>query len=194
MKRKNGTTLVEMVVAVGLSGIFVLLLSGMVSQTMLVSMSGQNQLIATNAAEVVLENARVLGYNELQEAAQQNILPIGMTIPLMMNKTSAQNGPYVRTAPVQLDLFDQTSYVIPEIGGPTGVANPIYWWTPTMGNFFHGTGSITMVDGTPFTIVPSYKLTVQIAYPGTAPAANGSANTKVITRSAYVFQNGGKLQ
>ena len=192
MKRQSGTTLVEMVVAVGLSGIFVLLLSGMVSQTMLVSMSGQNQLIATNAAEVILENARVLSYDELQ-AAQVNA-PLGQAIPLIMNTTSTGQINLLRSAPVQLDLVDTTIYVIPEVGGPTGVSNSIYWWTPTMGNFFHGTATVTIADGTPFTIAPSWKITVQIAYPGTTPAANGSVNTKVITRSAYVFQYGGKLQ
>ncbi|HEY9731284.1 MAG TPA: hypothetical protein V6C89_05195 [Drouetiella sp.] len=55
MRNQRGIQLVEMLVAVGLSGIFVVLLSGMLSQTLSLSTASQNQIVAGAIADQIIE-------------------------------------------------------------------------------------------------------------------------------------------
>ncbi|RTL45154.1 MAG: hypothetical protein EKK48_03605 [Candidatus Melainabacteria bacterium] len=55
MRSARGIQLVEMLVAVGLSGIFVVLLSGMLSQTLRFATASENQILAGATADQIVE-------------------------------------------------------------------------------------------------------------------------------------------
>lgn len=63
MRSARGIQLLEMVVAVGLSGVFVVLLSGMLAQTLSLSTASQNQILAGAIADGLVERLQSGAWN-----------------------------------------------------------------------------------------------------------------------------------
>jgi len=172
--------LLEMVVAVGLSGVFVCLLSGLLSQTLALSSASQNQLIAINSAEVLLENAKVTPFSVLQQQAGQP--PIQLVVNL---DQAGSTFPAIRSIPVQLDLTNPIN-IYGTVNGATGIVNASNQWVLNKGNYFRGAATLQVQDA----VVPNdyLQITVTVTYSDSFGASSS------VTRSAYVFQNGASFQ
>jgi hypothetical protein len=114
MRSARGIQLLEMVIAVGLSGIFVVLLTGMLSQTLSLSTSSQNQIIAGAIADQLAEQIQSGNFVPPQQ------LETPITFP---DQSGLPNGP------CQLDVAREIY----------GVFNGGTRWQATTGNQFRGT-------------------------------------------------------
>lgn len=187
-RRWDGQALVEMVIAIGLSGLFVLMLSAMLSQTLLLSSTSQNELIAAHAAEELLENARTIPYKQYEMS-----IPLNQPIVFLMNLDGSPFSTSLRSnMPVQLDLMNSTT-VYGEVNPSAALlVNPATKWVPGFGNYFPGTATETVSSGTfPSSSgsIPYYEIKVQITYP-----SGTGASTRTLTRYAYIVNQGLSLQ
>lgn len=170
-----GFTLVEMVVAVGVSSIFVLMLASLLSQTMIVSNNVQKQLYATAIAEAAIENAKNAPF-----AVLSNYLNAGtQTLNLYSDNNSAS---VPRLPPLQFDLL-KTDTVFGAINPLTGQYIDSAKWTSTSGNFFRGTVKETVSDAKGLTAMDSVKVDVEVSYDV------GGKETKRISRSIFIFKD-----
>jgi hypothetical protein len=189
-REASGQALVEMAVAIGLSGFLVLMLSGMLSQTMLVSTASQNELIAAYAAEELLENARVMTYDEIT-----NFIPLGQPISFVVNATGTASQTQLRptSMPVQLDLTS-TTIVYGEVNpSNTLLVNTGAKWGPGFGNIFSGTATETVKPFKAGSLV-GYEIDIEISYNATYAVKTGAQNTKTLKRTAYVMNQGLNFQ
>jgi hypothetical protein len=182
-----------MAIAIGLSGFLILMLSGMLSQTLLVSTASQNELIAAQAAEELLENARVMTYSQITTLSNSpyNYITIGQPITFVVNQTqTGETMPQLRLIPVQLNLASNTPAYGEVNPSSTTLVNAGAKWGPGFGNFFSGTATETITG--PFTSggVSWYQIAVQISYTGTYADSTGARNTKQLNRVAYVVNQG----
>jgi hypothetical protein len=165
------------------------MLSGMLSQTLVLSTVSQNQLIAAHAAEELLENARVMTYGEISTLVNASTINLGQAITFVVNAdgTPSQTALRPSSLPVQLDLTD-TSTVYGEVNPSNpGVINPGGKWLPGFGNYFRGTATETVTANSSGGI-NWYEITIEIAYNGNT--ASNSPNTKKLTRKAYIVSQG----
>ena len=185
-RRQQGQALVEAVVAVGLSGFFVLVLSGMLSQTLVTSTTSQNELIAANAAELLLENARTITYAEYDQLISSGTISLNSPIQFQVNLTG--NGdptaPQIRLVPVQLNLTDPAA-PIGAVNPLTGLFNNANAWSGASGNYFKGLAQeivspVTLNGGL------GYQIAIKILY----NSGQGQALTKQTNRIAYVMRYG----
>lgn len=139
-RTSSAQSLLEMVIAIAMSGFFIALLSGMLSQTLTFSNTSQDDLIAQAAADLLVENARNVPYP---------VWSLG-TATFVMNKLTASDvGENPRNFPVQLDFTDPTN------------SN---WATVT--NFLkNATVTETVADGQPVTGLSSYQIDISVQYP-----------------------------
>jgi type II secretory pathway pseudopilin PulG len=193
-RNENGQALVEMLIAIGLSGVLVLMLSGMLSQTLLVSTVSQNELIAAQAAEELLENARTMTYTEISNLISQSYITVGQPMTFVVNLTqTAQPLLIIRQAPVQLDLTN-TVVVFGEVNpSSTLLVNANAKWGPGFGNMFSGTATETVNKFTSGTL-QGYEIDVVVSYNGTYANSGGTANSKTLKRTAYVMKQGLNFQ
>lgn len=133
MRSARGIQLVEMLVAVGLSGVFVVLLSGMLSQTLGLSSASQNQILAGATADQIVELIQ-----------HQN-----------MSGNLAETSP---NPTYQLDVNKDAYGII-----SNGTLDLSKRWTDTQGNQFKGTVTVestrTNIDNLPCTtynVIVSY--------------------------------------
>ena len=192
-RNASGQGLVEMAIAIGLSGFLVLMLSGMLSQTLLVSTTSQNELIAAQAAEELLENARVMTYSQITTLASAplNYITIGQPITFVVNQTqTGETMPSIRLAPVQLNLVNATPVYGEVNPSSTTLVNTGAKWGPGFGNFFSGTATETITGPFSSNGVSWYQIAVQITYSGTYADSSGARNTKQLNRVAYVVNQG----
>jgi hypothetical protein len=177
-----------MCVAIALSGFLVLMLSGMLSQTLVLSTVSQNQLIAAHAAEELLENARVMTYGEVTTLVNASTIKLDQPITFLVNGdgTPSQTGLRPTSMPVQLDLTDPNTVYGEVNPSSPGTINASAKWLPGFGNYFRGTATET-VSANSNAGVSWYEITIDIAYNG---GAGNSPNTKKLTRKAYVVSQG----
>jgi hypothetical protein len=170
-----------MVISIALSGIFVVLLTGMLSQTLQFSTNSQNELIAANAAELLIENARSMPYSQL------SIFATGLPVTMQVNSPDGTLPPTIRPLPVQLNLADTTT-VFGEVNGLNGSIQPTGQWQigpPSMGNYFRGIATETISSPQVAGGLTYIQVTVQVSY---ISASGGSGITKQTTRTASIFQ------
>lgn len=168
-----GFTLVEMVVAIGVSSIFILLLASLLSQTMTVSSNVQKQLYATAVAEAAIENAKNTPYSILADYVDAG--------SQTLNLYSDNNVTTVpRVPPMQFDLLNSDT-VFGTINPLTGQVSDAAKWTLTTGNFFRGSVKETISDAKGVTAVDSVKVDIEVSYDV------GGKESKKISRSIFVF-------
>jgi hypothetical protein len=177
--------LVEVVVAVGLSGIFVALITGMLSQNLALTTASQNQLIAGSAAELLIENAKITPYTVLSSFATNYPEPITLLVNL---DQQGQPLPPVRQLPLQLDLTSTTS-VYGTVNPFSGQSNPAAQWNQSTGNYFRGSATETFANAMSITGLASVLITVKVTYVDIS-----STSSKTTTRTAVVFANGATFQ
>jgi hypothetical protein len=192
----GGQSLVEMAIAIGLSGFLVLMLSGMLSQTMLLSTTSQNELIAAQAAEELLENARVMTYSQITNLISTSVITPGQSINFIVNANGTTSQTQLRptSMPVQLDLTNATTVYGEVNPSSSSLVNTATRWVPGFGNYFLGTATETVTGPINSGAVSWYEITVQISYNGTYADSSNAANTKQLTRTAYVVNQGLNLQ
>lgn len=166
MRSAKGIQLVEMVVAVSLSGVFVVLLSGMLAQTLALSSASQNQIVASAIADQVVEQIQHHGYLCGQG-------DVGMSSTVGPLDSSLQINPSL-----QLDL-STNSYGTYKQGG---TFDQSLRWTDTSGNWFRGNLLIEPFPERGTTSDTTYTVTVSF------PSENGSM--KSIKRTTTFMPNG----
>jgi len=183
MRKSNGVSLVEMAVAIGLSSMFILLLSSMLAQTLRISTATQNELIASSAAEILLENAKLIPYEKLNGSSA---LVLDKNYELVVNKKASSFSDFpARTLPIQIDLIDNNT-IFGSVDATQGNFDTSRKWTETSGNHFRGTAVETLTDATGVTGgLPAVEITVKITYPFTESSA-----MRTLSRSAIVFKDG----
>lgn len=186
MRQNNGANLVEMAVAIGLSSFFILLLSSMLSQILRLSTASQNQLIASSAAELVIENAKLTPYEVLTEPTR---VIQGAEYQLVVNKTSTSVDSFpLRTIPVQLDLIDN-NIIYGSVNGTDGSLDISKKWTSSSGNYLRGTIIETITDASSKSGgLEAVEINVKVIFPFT----EGSSE-KTLSRSAIIFKDGARF-
>lgn len=170
-----GFTLVEMVVAVGVSAVFVLMLASLLSQTMIVSNNVQKQIYATAIAEAAIENAKNTPFAVLSGYVNSGTQTI--------NLYSDNNvGSVPRVPALQFDLL-KTDTVFGAVNPLTGQFSDTAKWTSTSGNFFRGSVKETVSDAKGLTAMDSVKVDVEVSYD-----VGGKESTK-ISRSIFIFND-----
>ncbi|MCW5823250.1 MAG: type II secretion system protein [Cyanobacteria bacterium TGS_CYA1] len=186
MHRQNGISLVESVISVGLSGIFIVMLSTMLAQTLQLMRANHDELIAISAAELLIENAKTTPYSTLK-----NLASTGTPFVLQINKKKSDSP--LRISPVQIDLED-SSKVFGAVDGSSGNLTISNKWQLNSGNFFDAEATEEVIDSTTETgNLDSIKVVVTVAYKATS-ANNTSAYSKKLIRKAYVFAEGGDFE
>ncbi len=168
-------TLVEMVVAVAVSSIFILLLASLLSQTMAVSSNVQKQLYATAIAEAAVENAKNAPF-----AVLTNYVNSGTQTLNLYSENNVANVP--RLPPLQFDLL-KTDTVFGAINPLTGQISDLSKWTLTNGNFFKGSIKETITEAKSLTAIDSVKVDIEVSYDV------GGKESKKVSRSVFVFKN-----
>lgn len=132
IRTQVGIQLVEMVIAVALSGVFVVLLTGMLAQTMSLSVASQNQIIAGAIAD------------ELVEQIQSGYLTSGVSVSFPESATTGR---------LQLDPANESYGTF-----LNGTFDPSRQWTVASGNQFKGNVQVTVTGTNPriFTVVVNY--------------------------------------
>ena len=179
----KGATLIEMTVAVAVSTTFILLISAMLSQILRLSTATQNQLIASSAAELLIENVKQIPWEILSNNSQ---IVQDSEYDLVVNKLSDSNFSYpFRTIPVQLDLVNG-SKIYGAVGGSDGSYEPGKKWSDTTGNFFRGKAKQTITDATlKAGGLPAVEVNISIQY-----ASTEGGGTKTLKRNALIFKDG----
>ncbi len=184
--RKSGISLVESVVSVGLSGIFIIMLSTMLAQTLQLMRANQDELTAISAAELLLENAKTTTYSDLKALASS-----GTPFILQINKETTSSP--LRIHPVQLNLED-VNKIYGAIDGNSGTLNQAKKWSISSGNYFDAEASETVSDSTAETTnLDSVKVTVTIRYKPTG-SGGGDPFSRKLVRTAYIFSEGARFQ
>ncbi|MDX2107649.1 MAG: type II secretion system protein [Candidatus Melainabacteria bacterium] len=188
MSRNTGMSLVESVVAIGLSGIFVVMLSNMLAQTMQLMRTSQDELIAVKAAELLIENAKTTPYERLQQLSAEP-----QPFKFVVNLPDANSFPDLRRIPVQLDLTNNQK-IFGAVDGNTGTVNLASKWSLPGGNYFDGEATEEISDSTTTTSnFPSFLVTVTVGF----KAPNADKNVKYpkkIVRKAFIFQDGAQFR
>ncbi len=153
-----------MVIAVGLSGVFVVLLSGMLGQTLALSTASQNQIIAGSIADQVVEQLQHHGciMSDTLGMPLSNNLHINPDLQLDMVKNSF--GTFTKDG-----LYDQSIR-----------------WTDGNGNYFRGDVTIQPFPASVPTVDTTFNVSVDF------PSENGG--TKSVKRITTYFVNGAKFQ
>lgn len=175
-QRKAGAfTLAEMVVAVGLSGFFVLTLAGLLGQTLGVTTNIQKQLYAVAIAELAIENARNTPFNVLQSYSSK-----GTQVLNLYSENSGGSVP--RLLPIQFDL-SKNDVVYGAVNPLLGGFNADNRWTPNTGNFFRGRLEETISNADAAMSLNSLRIDVSVFYDA------GEKQTRKLSRSILVFEN-----
>lgn len=175
LRRQFAFTLVEMVVAVGVSSIFILMLASLLSQTMVVSNNVQKQLYATAIAEAAIENAKNTPY-----AVLSSYVNAGTQTMNLYSDNNVANVP--RLPPLQFDLL-KVDTVFGAINPLSGQISDTGKWTLTNGNFFKGSVKETITDAKSLTAIESVKVDIDISYDV------GGRESKKVSRSIFIFKN-----
>ncbi len=187
MRKFSGMSLVESVVAIGLSGIFVVMLSGMLSQTIQLMRTSQDELIAVKAAELLIENAKTTPFERLQELS---LSP--QPFKLLVNLPNTSSPPEVRKFPVQLDMSNNQK-VFGTVDGNSGSVNSANRWTFPGGNYFDGEAIEEITDSTTATSnLPSFLVTVTVSYKS-ANSNGGVTYPRKVVRKAHIFKDGARF-
>lgn len=184
----TGIHLVEMVVAVGLSGIFLLLLSSILSEALRLGTITQSELIAIRAVDLLAENAINTPYATLQAnkalASQTDLVVVETDTA---DKATISTNPH-RTRPVQLSLIDS---MWGTFNPTTQGASLRPQWTKNNGNYFRGYATQEIEDSTGTFGQPSLKITNKVFFFDPSVQAG---SPKIKKRVVYVFQNTGNDQ
>jgi type II secretory pathway pseudopilin PulG len=140
-RARVGQSLLELVIAIALSGFLITMLSGMLAQTMSFSNTTQNDLIAEATVEELVDNARLLPYSAL------TIMP-ATDVPV--NAISGTElYPSFRPLPAQLSFVDTSTS-----------------WTQSTNFLKDSTATETISDASGLTgIAGSYQITIALTYP-----------------------------
>ena len=186
-RKIDASTLVEMVVAVAVSSVIILAITALLSESLALSASGQNELIAVTLADLLLENARTMPYAALEKFADNSPRAI-----LINSSTVGQQGPDIRKIQAQLSFVDDKC-VYGEVDPLTGSLVTANRWNLNNNNSFRGSAYITVSDSTSITTVPSLKILVEVSSPGVYSSSKGEALTKKVKRIAFVFKGGSQF-
>ena len=173
--RGRGFTLAEMVVAVGVSAVFVLMLSSLLAQTLSVSSNLQDQLYAVAVAEVAIENAKSTPFGVLNSYAGLGKQEL---------KVNLDNSPssVPRLPPIQLDLTSLDT-LYGAVDAKVGQIEPDRKWTIESGNFFHGRVEETITNIKDKLGFDAVQVVVDVSY------TIGGKESKRISRSIIVLNN-----
>lgn len=173
----------EGLVSVGLAGIFIAILSSMLSENLRMGPATYNDLVANQILNNLEEGALTAQYESL--AAQ-----IGKSPPLVITKTGTGVGEAqltnskVRRIPLQIDISDPT-LLWGSLDRSTHTINPNNAWKNNSGNYFRGVAYETIEDGTSETTIPSIKITYTVTFnENTGENSAGRKRKRVM----YVFQ------
>jgi type II secretory pathway pseudopilin PulG len=116
VRNEKGVYLVELLVAVFISSLFAAAVASSMADSTRLTTSSQNQVLAANIAQELIDNARNTPFNTLATYCQST------PYALLVNKTSsAETGPAVQPRPLLLDMSSHT------------------WSTDSKRNLFRGT-------------------------------------------------------
>jgi len=172
---RGGFTLVEMVIAVGVSAVFVLMLASLLAQTLRVSSNLQDQLYAVAVAEVAIENAKSTPFGVLNSYAGTGKQEL---------KVNLDNSPSVvpRLPPIQIDLTSLAT-VYGAVDANIGQVEPVKKWTAENGNFFRGRVEETITNIKDKLGFDAVEVVVDVSY------SIGGKESKRISRSVIVLNN-----
>jgi len=164
-----------MVVAVGVSATFILLLTGLLAETLRVSVNLQDQLYAVAIAEVVTESARKTPYSVLNSYAGTAKKEL---------KIYMDNDPVSvpRVPPIQFDL-SSTESIFGAVDSQLGQVELSKRWTTEKGNFFRGRVEQTVSNIKDKAGLDAVQVDVDVFY------SVGGKESKRITRSVVVFNH-----
>lgn len=171
-----GFTLAEMVVAVGVSAIFVLMLASLLAQTLTVSGNMQKQLYSVAIAELLAEHAKKIPFEVLSSYANKGTQSINVYAD-----NNVADVP--RLLPAQFDL-NSSDTIFGAVNASSGAVTAVSKWTITSGNFFKGTVSETITDVSDKVGLECLEVTISIGY------ATTGKESKRISRSILVFRSG----
>jgi hypothetical protein len=175
-----------MVVAVGLSGTFLVLLSSLLAEALRLGTITQSELIAIKSVDLLAENALNTPFQTLQEnrnSTNQVDLIVVETDPT--DQSTISTNPH-RARPVQLSLIQNDS-IWGSFNPITGTLSFDNRWTKTKGNYFRGHAFQEISDSSGTLGLPSFKVTNRVYY-------SNSATSQFKERIVYVFKNAGKDQ
>jgi len=184
MRKKLGFTLAESVVAVGLSGLFLVLISTMLAQTLELMRTSQDELIAVTAAELLIENAKNIPFDRLDNLSQEP-----QPFSLIVNIPDAGSIPSIRPHPVQLDLTNSNK-VFGVVDASAGSLKMDRQWNKIIGNHFDGEAFIELTRYLDPTLnVPACAVSVTVNFK--SASANQSVRyPRKISRKTVIFKNG----
>ncbi len=184
MKRTSGMSLVESVVAIGLSGIFTVILATALAQTLQITRASQDELLAIKTAELIIENAKATPYETFKNLT-------GSTQKFLVNIPDTSSPPIIRNAPVQLDL-ESTNKVFGTVNGNSGTVSSNQKWTKSSGNYFDAEAYEDISDSTASTSnLDSVLISVTVNFKSTNAGSAATQYPKKIRRQIYIFANGG---
>jgi hypothetical protein len=179
-RTSTGIHLVEMVVAVGLSGIFIAVLSGMLSENLRIGTTTTNDLIANQILDELEENT----LNTPYETLKNNLPGTTQLVVVAENESQAaqQKTQALRKIPLQQNLA-HTSIIWGAVDPITGQFDINNRWIAGRGNFFRGTASQTIEDTGGTMGSEALKVTFTVTF------SNSTTNTgtRQRTRAIYVF-------
>ncbi len=184
MRKQSGAYLLETLVVITMTSIFILLISSLLSQVMRISTQAQNEFITASLAEVLIENSRATPYSVLSNPLYQNT-----TYNVAINLPDTASYFPLRTIPAQLNLNDDKT-IYGAIEGTTGQLRLSEKWTPSSGNFFRGKATIKIENSTALTSgLNSVKVTVTVSYYNDS----GILKSKQ-SRVAHIFEGGSNFR
>lgn len=107
LRGQEGVYLLELLVAVFVSSLFAATLMGNFADTSRLATAGQNQILAADIAQSIIDNARNTSYKTLYDNKG--------TYTILVNRTSSgQGGPAILSRPVLLDMINNVYAIATE--------------------------------------------------------------------------------
>lgn len=173
----------EGLVSVGLAGIFIAILSSMLSENLRMGPATYNDLVANQILNNLEEGALTSSYDALSSQITSNPPLVAVATGKNPNESLLPSSK-VRRIPIQLDLtnpnlkwgsLDRNSKTL-------DLSNA---WSGDKGNYFKGSVFEAIEDGTPETSIPSVKITYTVTF---NDSSNASSPGRKRSRVMYVFQ------
>jgi len=171
-RNARGMQLVEMVVALGLSGVFIVLLSQMMSENMRLGTATATDQMATAAMDSLEENMLNMPYGQIENSSNQQI-PV-----VIEDETDIAMFAFVdvRKIPMQQNLKDQI-LVWGGFNPFTKSIDPTNQWKKGTGPYFRGTLFKTVIDTTVESF-PAKKVTLILQFMNKDSASNSRIRKK----------------
>lgn len=162
LRNSAGVYLVELLVAIMLGTMILFTLTSMLSTTLRLGATTQNEIYAQEILEDLMEFTRGAGYTFFETKKG--------TYTLLTNKLSpSDTGPTVRTTPVQLDCVARE------------------WRSTTKNARFQGVVTYTIEDGPDLNTL---KVTIKVAWSDGTSYNTTNGEARQITKSTIITKNG----